>query len=110
MGSQLVERRGALLIGGLLARQFSVHRHKHDGIALGHLHQDSLQQLQDRDWDWDWDWDWEVCALPTFQVQEEAGLTQPPASSAASALGTTGSMQPGRATAMDGRSERPLER
>ena len=35
-------------ISGLLGGELGVHRHQRDGIALGHLHQDSLQQLQHR--------------------------------------------------------------
>ena len=47
-----------------------MHRHQRDGIALGHLHQDSLQQLQHRGWNGN------GCVLAVLQIQGEAGLPQ----------------------------------
>jgi uncharacterized protein YecT (DUF1311 family) len=64
-------------ISGLLGGQLGMHRHQRHSIALGHLHQDFPEQLQDRGRDWD------GCVVAIFQVQGEAGLPQAVAGTAA---------------------------
>jgi hypothetical protein len=57
-------------ISGLLGGQLGVHRQQCHSIALGHLHQDLLQQPQNRSWEGN------GCALAAFQLKAEAGLPQ----------------------------------